>query len=173
MLFAVSRPEADRLSLQCTNVLAGVAEEIAAYSSVSAYPRILEAKPGSPAHLSWAELGERAKEAVMMARRKQAEAALDQFRETARRDRVLSDIHEILAAAHEGRVYRLLLEKEAEYHGLLGPVFSFEEARLEGEQDLLNTAAVQTIRSRGDVDMFDPQELGGSSPISAVLRYAG
>jgi Bacterial archaeo-eukaryotic release factor family 3 len=153
-------------------VLAGVAEEIAAYSSVSAYPRILEAKPGSPAHLSWAELGERAKEAVMMARRKQAETVLAQFRETARRDRVLSDIREILAAAHEGRVYRLLLEKEAEYHGLLGPVFPFEEARLEGEQDLLNTAAVQTTRGRGDVDMFDPQELGGSSPISAVLRYA-
>ena len=108
----------------------------------------------------------------MTARREQAETVLAQFRETARRDHVISGIREVLAAAHEGRVYRLLLEKEAEHQALLGSSFPIDSARVEGEHDLLNTAAVETIRGGGEAYMVDPQELGDSSPISALLRYA-
>lgn len=153
-------------------VLVGVAEEMAAYRSVSEYPHVLAAKPTSPEHLPWAELGERAQEAVMAARRGEAGKALGEFRETARRDRVTSGIREVLEAAHEGRVHTLLLEKDAEHEGLLGPLFPTDSARLEGEQDLINTAAVETIRRRGEVYMLDTGELGVSSPIGAVLRYS-
>jgi Bacterial archaeo-eukaryotic release factor family 3 len=129
-------------------VLVGVAEELAAYRSVSEYPRVLAAKPSSPEHLTWAELGERAKGAVMAARREEAERVLAEFRETARRDRVISGIREVLAAAHEGRVHRLLVEKDAEHQALLGPSFPIDSARVEGEQDLINTAAVENIAVR-------------------------
>lgn len=108
----------------------------------------------------------------MTARLEQAETVLAQFRETARRDHVISGIRQVLAAALEGSVYRLLLEKEAEHQALLGPSFPIESARVEGEQDLFNTAAVETIRRGGEVCVVDPQELGDSSPIAAVLRYA-
>jgi hypothetical protein len=55
------------------------------------------------------------------------------------------------------------LEKAAEHDGLLGPSFPMDSARLEGEQDLINAAAVETIRRRGEVYMLDPGELGVSS----------
>jgi hypothetical protein len=153
-------------------VLVAIAQELAAYHSVSEYPHVLAAKPTSPEHLTWAELGERAQEAVMAARRGEAGRVLGEFRETARRDRVTSGIHEVLEAAHEGRVHKLLLEKDAEHEGLLGPLFPMDSARLEGGQDLINTVAVETIRRRGEVYMLDPGELGVSSPIAAFLRYS-
>jgi hypothetical protein len=95
-----------------------------------------------------------------------------ELRETARRDYVTSGIRDVLEAAREGRVHKLLLENDAEHEGLLGPSFPMDSTRLEGEQDLINAAAVETIRGDGEVFMLDQGELGGSSPIAAVLRYS-
>jgi hypothetical protein len=153
-------------------VLVGIAQELAAYRSVSEYPRVLSAKPTSPSHLTWAELGERGQEAVLEARRGEAESVLGELRETARRDHVTSGIREVLEAAREGRVHKLLVEKNAEHEGLLGPSFPMDSAHIEGEQDLINAAAVETIRERGQVYMLDRGELGGC-PIAALLRYSG
>jgi hypothetical protein len=108
----------------------------------------------------------------MAARRGEAERVLSEFRETARRDRVTSGIREVWEAAHDGRVHKLLLEKDAEHMDLLGPLFPMDSARLEGKQDLINTTAVETIRRRGEVYTLDPGELGVSSPVAAVLRYS-
>ena len=153
-------------------VLVGIAQELAAYRSVSKYPRVLSTKPTSPSHLTWAELGERVQEAVLEARRGEAESVLGELRETARRDHVTSGIREVLEAAREGRVHKLLLENNAEHEGLLGPSFPMDSARLEGEQDLINAAAVETIRGHGEVYMLDQGEIGGSGSIAAVLRYS-
>jgi Bacterial archaeo-eukaryotic release factor family 3 len=153
-------------------VLVGIAQELAAYRSVSEYPRVLSAKPTSPEHLPWTELGERSWEAVLEAQRREAERVLGEFRETARRDHVTSGIREVLEAAREGRVHKLLLENTVEYEGLLGPSFPADSARVEGEQDLINAAAVETIRGHGEVYMLDQGEIGGSSPVAAVLRYS-
>ena len=153
-------------------VLVAIAQEIAAYRSVSEYPHILAAKPTSPSHLSWAELGERVQEAVLEAQRGEAERVLGEFRETARRDHVTSGIREVLEAAREGRVNKLLLEKDAEHEALMGPSFPVDSAHLEGEQDLINAAAVETIRGHGEVYMLDQGEIGGTGSIAAVLRYS-
>jgi hypothetical protein len=154
-------------------VLLGIAQELAAYRSVSKYPRLLAARPASAEHLTWNELQERGQEAVLQAQREEAESVLAKFLETTRRDHVTSGIREVLEAAREGRVHQLLLENNVEQAGLLGPSFPVDSARLEGEQDLINAAAVETIRGHGDVYMLNPGELGGSSPIAAVLRYSG
>jgi hypothetical protein len=151
-------------------VLVGVAQELAAYRSVSRYPRLLAAKPTSPEHLTWGELKQRGQVAVLEAQRWEAKKALDEFRETARRDHVTSGVREVLEAAREGRVHKLMLESNAKHEGLLGP--SFSSARVGGEQDLINAAAVETIRGRGEVYVLDQGEIGGSRPIAAILRYS-
>jgi hypothetical protein len=147
-------------------VLVGITQELAAYRSVSKYPHLLAARPTSPEHLTWDELKERSQEAVLEAQRREAERVLGEFRETARRDHVTSGIREVLEAAREGRVHKLLLEKDTEHEGL----FPVDSARLEGEQDLINAAAVETIRGHGEVYMLDRGELG-DCPIAALLRY--
>ena len=43
---------------------------------------------------------------------------------------------------------------------------------VEGEQDLLNAAAVETIRAGGEVYLLDPLQLAGAGPIAASLRYS-
>jgi Bacterial archaeo-eukaryotic release factor family 3 len=153
-------------------VLVGVAQEMDVYRSVSKYPHILAAKPTSPEYLTWAELGERGQEAVLEAQRGEAEKVLSELRESNRRDHVISGIREVLEAAHEGRVHKLLLEKNAQQDGSLGPSFPMDPTRLEGEQDLINAAAVETIRGHGEVYLFDRNKLDRFSPIAAVLRYS-
>ena len=108
----------------------------------------------------------------MAARRDEAQRVLGEFQDTARRDRVISGVRKVLRASREGRVHRLLLEKEAEQMGPLGPGFPVDSLDLEEEQDLLNAAAAETIRGRGEVYMFDSGALGESSPIGAILRYS-
>jgi Bacterial archaeo-eukaryotic release factor family 6 len=154
-------------------VLVGIAQELAAYRSMSKYPHLLTAEPTSPEHLTWAELEEHGRQAVLEAQRGEAERALGEFRETARRDHVISGIREVLEAAREGRVHKLIVENNAEHEGLLGPSFPVDSARLEGDQDLINAATVETIRGHGEVHVLNQGEIGVSSPIAAVLRYSG
>jgi hypothetical protein len=79
----------------------------------------------------------------------------------------------VLEDAREGRVHRLILENNAEHEGLLGPSFPADSAHLEGDPDLINAAAVETIRGHGEAHMLNQGEIAGSSPIVAVLRYSG
>jgi len=153
-------------------VLVGVAQELAIYRSVSKYPHLLAAKPTSPEHLTWNEIEERARKALLEAQEQEAGKALAELREKARPDHVASGVPNVLEAAREGRVHRLLLEKDAAQQGLLGPSFTVDSTCVEGEQDLINAAAVETIRGQGEVHVLDPGKLGDLSPIAAVLRYS-
>ncbi len=154
-------------------VLVGVAEELAAYRLVSEYPHVLAAKPTSPGHLTWAELRDLGQEAVLETLRREAKKALAEFREMARRDHAASGVREVLEAAREGRIHKLLLEKNAEQEGLLGPSFPMDSGHVEGEQDLINAAAVETIRGRGEVHLVEEGELDALGRVAAILRYGG
>ncbi len=152
--------------------LIGVEYELAAYRAAAEYPRILEAPHTGPEYLTWPDMGERAKASLLAKQRGDAEYALNEFREVTRRDRVLSGIRGVLEAAREGRVHRLLLAKDAEHEALLGPLYPAAWARLEGLQDLINAAAVETIRGRGEVYILDPRQLAEAGPMAAILRYS-
>jgi hypothetical protein len=151
-------------------VLAGIAQEMAAYRSVAQYPHVLEARPTSPAHLSLLELAQHGERAVRGMQQERTNEALGVFRETSRRDHVLTGVREVLDAALQGRIHKLLVEQGAEEYGLLGPAFPVDDARIEGEQDLINAAAVETIRRHGEVLMLDPGQLG-ACPVAALLRF--
>jgi hypothetical protein len=152
-------------------VLVGIAQELAAYRSVAQYAHLLCAKPISPAHLSSAEIGHYGEDAVLENQRENAKTVLADFRETNSRDHVVTGVREVLQAAHEGRVHKLLLERNAKHDGLLGPLFPVDSSHIEGEQDLINATAVETIRGRGEVYELDAGQLG-SCPVAALLRYS-
>jgi hypothetical protein len=75
--------------------------------------------------------------------------------------------------SREGRIHKLLVEKGVEHQGLLGPSFPVDSAVIEGEQDLINAAVVETIRGHGEVYMLNQGGPGGLWPIAAVLQYSG
>ena len=139
-------------------VIIGVEYELGAYRKAAEYARVFQAGHTNPDHLTWAEMGVRAQEALAATRQEEAGQALKEFRETLRRDRVVSDVRKVLEAASDGRVHRLLLAKDAEYES--------------GEGDLLNAAAAETIRGGGEVYVLDPLQLAGDGPVAAILRYS-
>jgi stalled ribosome rescue protein Dom34 len=133
---------------------------------------VLEARHTSAAHLSWQEIGKLALDAVLSERRGEAEALLNELQEASRRNHVASGVREVLEAAHQGRVHKLLLSTGSEFHDLLGPLYPIAEAHLEGKQDLLNAAAVETIRAGGEVHTLNSPQLAGLGPVAALLRYS-
>jgi hypothetical protein len=152
-------------------VLVAVAEELAAYRAISNCPRLLAAQPTSPEHLSWAELGESARKTILEARKQEADLAFSQFQETTRRDHAIRGVRPVLEAAREGRVHRLFFKSDAAQVGLLGPSFAMDPALVEGKQDLINAAAVETIRRGGEVYTLNGNKLGDFTA-AAVLRYS-
>jgi len=155
-----------------TLVLVGGAEEMAAYREAAEYPTVLEARHTSAAHLTWREMGKLAVEAVLSARRAEGGPLLDELHEANRRNHVARGVREIWEAAHQGRVHKLVLAKGSEFQGLLGPLDSIAEAQPEAEEDLLNAAAVETIRAGGEVHMLDSHQLAYLGPAAALLRYS-
>jgi hypothetical protein len=75
-------------------VLTGVVDDVAAYQRASEYPNVLEAGNAGVEHLTWRDIGEIAQEAMGNVRRVEGEKTLDQVRETARRDHIVSGIRE-------------------------------------------------------------------------------
>ena len=152
-------------------VLVAVAEELAAYRAISNYPRLLAAQPTSPEHLSWVELAESARKTILEAKQTEAGLSFGQFQETVRRDHAIRGVRAVLEAAREGRVHRLFLKSDAAQVGLLGPSFAMDPALVEGKQDLINAAAVETIRRGGEVDTLNGNKLGDFTA-AALLRYS-
>ena len=74
----------------------------------------------------------------------------------------------ILKAAAKGRVRCLFVAQEARTPA--SPAQSDADGLYPGE-DLLNAAAVETLRTGGDVFTIPGDKLPGAVPIAAVLRY--
>ena len=152
-------------------VLIGVAEDIAAYRRSAQYPRLLEARNTGVGYLKWSEIGEMVQSALAKASNLEAENALMEVREGVRRDRVATEVGEILAAAHMGRVHHLILARDAECQGLLDLRYAPSVGRVAASQDLLNAAVVETIGTGGSVYVADPEKMRGVGPMVATLRY--
>ncbi|MBA3312417.1 MAG: hypothetical protein M3552_00400 [Planctomycetota bacterium] len=85
------------------------------------------------------------------------------------------DLPEILSAARVGQIETLFLSERADVFGHVdfaedGRVVQGEEAG-DGE-DLLNVAAVETLRTGGKVFTVSGDALSNSSPVAARLRWA-
>ena len=86
------------------------------------------------------------------------EAMLQHHRELRHRERALSDTTAILEAARLGQVHQLCAAE------------AFEADYSSGE-DPINSAVVETLRSRGDVFLLPPEFLPRGRPLAAILRY--
>lgn len=152
-------------------VVVAIDRELTEFRKVATSLNAFYAQSMSPEHHTWSELGEISMRALREARKARSLKALADFKEFPQRDHIEEDLRRVLAAAHAGHVHMLLIEDDAEEYGLLGPVFPLDDERLEGEHDLINAAAVETIRSGGHVLVVEPDSLG-KSRVGAILRYA-
>jgi len=86
----------------------------------------------------------------------------------------VSSVDELVGAAYQGRVATLLLAEDVtvsgSYDAALGRVSVGDAFAATGE-DLLESAAVQTLRHAGEVHLLESGEMPDGIPAAAILRY--
>jgi Bacterial archaeo-eukaryotic release factor family 3 len=148
-------------------LLVGVREELAAYRRAAKQARIFQSEwHANPQLCSLPEVQAHARDAALDEYHRagqQALASLDEVRE-----KILGEPERTLAAAAEGRVRSVFVAQ-----GARAPA-SPDQADAQGlypGEDLLNAAAVETLRTSGEVFTIPGESLPGMVPIAAMLRY--
>ncbi|HEX4145470.1 MAG TPA: hypothetical protein VHY91_18335 [Pirellulales bacterium] len=133
-----------------------------------------EAIDGSPELQSLHELHRRAWETVLPGFVSQQQRALSQCVRHAAQDRAGGGLHEIVNAAHQGRIETLLISPAVPYWGSFDPSTGqcrLTQAHAPGAEDLLNLAAIETLRHGGDVLAADLSQAGIHDPAAAVFKF--
>jgi Bacterial archaeo-eukaryotic release factor family 3 len=156
-------------------ILAGVEYEVSLYRTQSSFPRLLDLSiHGAPNSLKGGEMHSRALELMEQHRLQQAEKVIAEYNHLAGGGRATNRLKEIVTAAHDGRVNKLVLSDTLEVTGAMDDATHQVSGskNAENEQyDLLNDAAVQTILHAGQVHAAPNQAMPNGTPIIAVFRY--
>ncbi|HWA83890.1 MAG TPA: hypothetical protein VG820_10670 [Fimbriimonadaceae bacterium] len=156
-------------------VLAGTADFQQAYREVNKTPSLLATGiVCSPKTLEPKELLELATPTIKEEADRDRMRAIDRYREMAGTGLTSQQIEEILAASCQGRVDVLLAPIESEvwgtFDGETGKAVLHADPTA-GDEDLVNQAAIATIRNRGTAYTIRPEELPLNGPAAAIFRY--
>jgi hypothetical protein len=158
-------------------VLAGVEYLWPLYRQANTYPHLLGGGVrGNPDHLSPQELHGRAWALVGPRFSAAQQHAADLYARLAGTGRTFSDPSEAAAAAYRGGVQVLLVAGAAECPGAFDPQTGSaapHEAPRPGDEDLLNVAAVYTLRHGGAVHVVPPQAVPSGGPVAGVYWLPG
>ena len=156
-------------------VLAGVEYLLPIYRRANTYSYLLgEGIAGNPEGLRPEELQERAWGVVQPHFQQTQEGAIAQYRQLVGTGRASNEITAILTAAYDGRIDTLFVSVGLQQWGVF-----HEESRtvdvhrdaVAGDEDLLDTAAMYTLLTRGTVYAIAPDQMPDQTPAAAILRY--
>jgi len=148
-------------------ILAGVHEEVAAYRRAARYPTIFTSEiHGNTALLSLDEVESCVMMAVKQEHHRAGEKVLRSIREINNRGRQRTGVRDVCEAAAQGRVHQLCVAEGAEE---LGHVPGSKRSWT--PEDLVNAAAVFTLRAGGGVFMLPSEWMKEIGPVGAILRY--
>ena len=140
-------------------VVVGVEHEVALFHRLTTYPACLEPGiTGLPGHLGQNEMYQQSLELVRSVTTGPARRALERFDKQIGAGHASEDVQEIVRAASTGRVEHLFLLENGAVPGAA-----------DGGADLLDTAAVQTLRHGGDVQILLESSMPSGGPICANL----
>ncbi len=162
------------LNLPAPLLLAGVSYYGPIYRSVSKHPRIIETVlAGNPENLSALELHERAWPLIETELSTQLDDLHDRYAQSRAAGRVAEGIAAVSAAATEGRIELLLLQRD--HHCWAphnqAPASEIHDERQPGDIDLLDEMALRTLRAGGDVIVIDDSDMPNGAIAAGVLRY--
>jgi|HigsolmetaAR202D_1030399.scaffolds.fasta_scaffold16248_2 hypothetical protein len=156
-------------------VLAGVEYLFPIYAKANTYKNLItEGVPGSPDERHDQELHRLGWKVVAPLFRKEMEAEADRFRYLEPSGRASRLIPEVVAAAHQGRVDTLFVATGVQHWGRFDPntyTVDLHEQPEPGDEDMLDLAALQTLRHNGKVLAVPPQEIPADAPVAAIFRY--
>ncbi len=158
-------------------ILAAVEYQIALYKEANSYPHVtMKSIATNPDDLSDEELQARAWEIIRPDIMQGRKDAVDRYRVMLHADpsRVSDTLHEILPASHLKRVEKLLVSGGEQRWGKFDPKsgrIEIHQAKMPGDEDLLDTAAAQTFLNGGEVFVLGEGETPGRGGIAAIFRY--
>jgi hypothetical protein len=148
-------------------VLTGTENELGIYRRASNYPKLLgETLAGDLRNAALQDIEKLAARFARAHALREAEGALQEFYELLGRGRGSQNPEQILNSAAEGRVLKLIVAERAQPPSD-GGVPSGET----GAENLVNAAAVFTIRNGGQVLSMPGELMASASPMAAVFRY--
>ncbi|MBN1310212.1 MAG: hypothetical protein JXB30_02255 [Anaerolineae bacterium] len=156
-------------------VLAGVDYLHPLYQQVNTYPHLIEdGITGSPDTLKPADLHARAWANVQRVFLQEQQQAIANHQQMASSGRASADIKEIVPAAYYGRIETLLLDcsktKWGQFNSETGSVMLHETPQ-NGDQDLVDLAAIHTLLNSGDVHALGADAMPGQATMAANFRY--
>lgn len=162
---------------QAPLVLAGVDYLLPIYRGVSGHAHIMpEGITGSPEQLLPETLKEQAWPIVEPYFRQELEKLVGQYQQFADTEKATDNIEEIVAAAVNGRIDKLVLAVGTQVWGNFnqntGKVVYYQEGqRKEDYLPLLDFAAMQTLQNGGTVFALSQDEMPTKSAVAAIFRY--
>ncbi|MBD1938481.1 hypothetical protein [Microcoleus sp. FACHB-68] len=157
-------------------VLAGVEYLFPIYREANTYPHLVaEGITGNPEHLKPEELQEQALPIVEPIFLQAQQEAMERYQELAAiTEKTSTDLKEAVPAAYYGRVEELFVAVGVQQWGTFNrdtnTIEIHQEAEV-GDDDLLNSAAIQTILNGGTVYAVEPEKVPAEAPLAAVFRY--
>ena len=156
-------------------VPAGVDYEVALYRTVNTYPHLSEeCVHGAPNGLKAGELHARALQAMSRAYEKKVDSLLAEYNHKVGGS-ASNRVKDVITAAHDGRVLTLLISDSLQMTGTFNESTHSVKGRETGtsaDEDLINDAAVQTIRHAGEVHVVPNNKMPNGSPLAAIYRFA-
>ena len=158
-------------------VLAAVDYLIPIYKKITNYNHVYtDAITGNPERIPMAELHQMAKNLVEPHFRLKKTEARQVYNETKHTERASDELAEIIPASFYGRVDTLFINTDKEIYGRFNKENSnlvlHGESMEDGDIELLNEAAIQTVLNNGVVYIEDENSIPGNhKEIAAILRY--
>lgn len=156
-------------------VLTGVEYLFPIYREANTYPHLVEEGITGNTKISTPEeLQSEAWKIVEPIFSQAQQEALTYYQESAAAQRGSTDIKETVPAAYYGRIEQLFVAVGVHQWGNFDPQSNIIQLHSEpetGDEDLLDSAAVQTILNGGTVYAVEPEQVPDRASLAAVFRY--
>lgn len=156
-------------------ILAGVEYLLPLYHEANTYPHLLDdGITGNQKIAQPDELHAEAWQIVQPVFQQARQQAVEHYRELIGTERISKDLKETVPAAYYGRVEQLFVAVGVQQWGK----FDAEANQIQvhsdaqpGDEDLLDSAAIQTLLNGGTVYAVEPDQVPDEAPVAAVFRY--
>jgi hypothetical protein len=156
-------------------ITAGVEYINSIYRETNKYPNLLkDTIEGSPDNMKPKELRDKAQEIVDTHYKKTIQNITDKFNDIKDKGNGTEIVSDIIAASYHGRISDLVLSSDAESWGLFDSntqITNFMDKHLTESQDMLNIAAINTLKSSGNVYVLPKNDMPENHSQFALFRY--
>lgn len=145
------------------------------YAQVNTYPHLLsDGVRGNPDGFNLEDLHRRAWSVVESSLARELEKALAEYQDVAGGPRSSQEMSTIVVGACFGRIARLFVAQDVELWGRFDPQtleVRVHDRREEGDEDLLDWAAVRTLSTDGLVHVLPRGRMPGGGTMAALFRF--